>query len=141
MRSPKRSPSEQGSVAVEAVVLASVVMIFVLLAVALGRYEATRAQVIGAARAGAVAASVVSSADFASSAASSAATPDLMGSGASCTRTTVLTDTRKFKPGGSVSVTATCTVGLSDLGVPGLPGEATVVVTQVAPIDPYREVP
>jgi Flp pilus assembly protein TadG len=140
MRTPKRSPSERGSVAVEAVVLTSVVMIFVLLAVACGRYEATRAQVTGAARAAVEAASVVPSADQAQSAANSAATPDLMGSGASCTSTSVFTDTRNFKPGGSVSVTVTCTVGLSDLGVPGLPGEATVEVTQVAPIDPYREV-
>jgi Flp pilus assembly protein TadG len=140
MRARKGSPSEQGSVAVEAVVLASVVMIFVLLAVACGRYEATRAQVTGAARAAAEAASVAPSANQASSAANSAATPDLMGSGAPCTSTSVFTDTRRFKPGGSVSVTVTCTVGLSDLGVPGLPGEATVEVTQVAPIDPYREV-
>ncbi len=140
MRTPKRSSSEQGSVAVEAVVLASVVMIFLLLAVAFGRYEATRAQVTGAARTAVEAASVVPSAYQAPSAASSAATPDLVGSGASCTHTSVLTDTREFEPGGSVSVTVTCTVELSDLGVPGLPGAATVEVTQVAPIDPYRGV-
>ncbi|MGO9341308.1 MAG: TadE/TadG family type IV pilus assembly protein [Acidimicrobiales bacterium] len=140
MRTPERSFSEQGSAAVEAVVLTSLLMIFVLLAVAFGRYEATRAQVAGAARAAADAAAVVSSADMASSAASSVATPELEGSGASCTRTTVSTDTREFVPGGYVSVTVTCTVGFSDLGVPGLPEETTVAVTQVAPIDPYRAV-
>lgn len=120
--------------------LTSVVMIFALLAIALGRYEATRAQVIGAARAAAEAAAVVPSATQAPSAASAAAIPELTGNGASCKRSTVSTDTWRFAPGSNVSVTVTCTVELSDLGVPGLPGEATVVVTQVAPIDPYRAV-
>jgi Flp pilus assembly protein TadG len=134
------SRSEKGSAAVEAVVLTSVVMIFVLLAVALGRYEATREQVIGAARAAAEAASVVSSDNLAASAASSAATPELIGSGASCARSTVSTNTQDFVPGGEVIVSVTCTVELSDLGVPGIPGQAIVTITQSAPIDPYRAV-
>lgn len=56
----------------EAVALTSVVMIFVLLTVAFGRYEATRAQVIGAARAAAEAAAVVPSASLAQQAAAAA---------------------------------------------------------------------
>ena len=120
--------------------LAATVMIFVILAVAFGRYEATRTQVIGAARSAAEAAAVMPSMYQASSAASAAAAPELTGDGASCTRSHVTTNTQDFKPRGDVSVTVTCTVQLSDLGVPGLPGVATVVVTQVAPIDPYRAV-
>jgi Flp pilus assembly protein TadG len=115
-------------------------MVFVLLAVAFGRYEATRLQVIGAARAAAEAAAVVPSEYQAPSAASAAASPELIGYGASCESSHVTTDTRNFVPGGDVSVTVTCTVELSDLGVPGLPGVTTVVITQVAPIDPYRAV-
>ena len=134
------SGSEEGSVAVEAVLLTATVMIFVLLAVAFGRYEATRTQVIGAARAAAEAAAVMPSAYQASLAASAAATPELMGDGASCRHSHVTTDTRDFGPGGDVSVTVTCTVELSDLGVPGLPGVATVVIKQLVPIDFYRAV-
>jgi Flp pilus assembly protein TadG len=125
---------------VEAVALTSVVMIFVLLTVAFGRYEATRAQVIGAARAAAEAAAVVPSASLAQQAAAAATAPELAGNGVSCTATGVNADTHDFVAGGDVSVTVTCTVDLSDLGVPGLPGEATVSVTQVAPIDPFRVV-
>ena len=77
MTTRPRFGSEQGIAAVEAVVLTSVVMIFVLLAVAFGRYESTRAQVIGAARAAAEAAAVLPSANQASSAASAAAEPEL----------------------------------------------------------------
>ena len=124
----------------EAVVLTSVVMIFVLLVVACGRYEATRDQVIGAARAAAEAAAIVPSASLASKAASAAAAPELALNGASCKATTVTTGIQKFKPGGDVSVTVTCSVDLSDLGVPGLPGQENISVTQVAPIDPYRVV-
>jgi len=134
------SEHEEGNAAVEPVVRTAVVMIFVLLAVAFGRYEATRTQVIGAARAAAEAAAVMPSVYQASSAASAAAMPELTGDGAACTRSDVTTDTQDFVAGGDVSVTVTCTVELSDLGVPGLPGVTTMVVTQVAPIDPYRAV-
>ena len=140
MKICSNSESERASATVEAVVLTSVVMIFMLLAVAFGRYEATHAQVIGAARAAAEAASVMSSASQASSAANAAAIPELEGNGASCKSMDVSTDTQDFAPGGDVSVTVTCTVQLADLGIPGLPGAATFAVTQIAPIDPYRAV-
>ena len=86
------------------------------------------------------AAAIVPSASLASKAASAAAAPELDLNGASCKATTVTTGIQNFVPGGDVSVTVTCSVDLSDLGVPGLPGQANISVTQVAPIDPYRVV-
>jgi hypothetical protein len=38
-----------------------------------------------------------------------------------------------------VSATVTCTVSLSDLLVPGLPGSRTLTATFTSPLDPFRE--
>jgi Flp pilus assembly protein TadG len=131
---------ESGSVTVEAVVLVPVLMVFVLLAVAFGRYETTREAVIGAARAGAEAAAVMPSAQSATTAAADATLPAISGSASSCSHIVISTDTKDFKPGGEITVTVSCTVELSDLGAPGLPGRSTVTISQTAPIDPYRVV-
>ena len=66
--------------------------------------------------------------------------PSLSGPNPSCVRIVVSTNTTDFVPGGEVTVTVSCTVELSDLGAPGLPGESTVSISQAAPIDPYRVV-
>jgi Flp pilus assembly protein TadG len=137
---PSRTLRQTGSATVEAIVLVPVVMIFVLLAVALGRYEMTRAEVIAAARAAVEAGAVMPSSVEASNAASAAAAPSLGGVPRSCVQTVVRTDTEHFVPGGEVVVTVTCKVDLSDLGVPGLPGTTTIVATEDAPIDKYRVV-
>jgi hypothetical protein len=129
-----------GSLTVELVLLTPVLIIFVLLAVALGRYELAREQLIGAARAAAEAASVAPSASEASSAASSAADPELEPFGHTCRDLQVITDTNHFFPGGSVEVTVICSVDFSDLLIPGLPGSSVVRVTEIAPIDPFRSV-
>ena len=39
----------------------------------------------------------------------------------------------------TVSATVTCTVSLSDLLVPGLPGSRTLTATFTSPLDPFRE--
>jgi Flp pilus assembly protein TadG len=135
-----RKAVERGSVTVEAVILVPIVMIFVLLAVAFGRFEIVRDNVAGAARAGAEAAAVVSSPSTADGAAREAAMPALSGAGNPCVDPIIRTKTDDFIPGGTVSVTVTCSIKLSDLDAPGLPGSATVTATQTAPIDPFRVV-
>jgi Flp pilus assembly protein TadG len=141
-RSPRvtfRSQVESGSVTVEAVILTPVVMLFVLLAIAFGRYESTSAEVSAAARAGVEAASIASSPSQASLDAREAALPAI--TGGACADVSVKTDASDFQPGGQVQVTVTCSVKLSDIGAPGLPGTSTLTDTQTAPIDLYREVP
>ena len=140
MKARTQTATEAGSVTVEAVVLVPVVMIFVLLAVAFGRFELARDDVIGAARAGAEAAALVASPSQAQNAAYAAALPALTGAGDPCIDPSVRTKTDDFVPGGIVSVTVTCSVDTSDLSVPGLPATEIVTVTQTAPIDPYRAV-
>lgn len=137
---PIRPRYESGSLSVELAVLAPVLVLFALLAVALGRYEMAREEVIGAARAAAEAASLVPSAAQAAPAATSAAAPGAHGLAHTCSDLLVETDTAAFAPGGTVRVTVTCRVRFSDLSVPGFPGSTTVRSVQLAPIDPYRSV-
>jgi Flp pilus assembly protein TadG len=143
MRDGRRHPKsrQSGSLTIELVVLTPVVVLFVLLALALGRYELAREQVIGAARAGAEAASVVASAGDAQPAAFAAAAPVVANQAHSCTELSVSADTSHFAPGGSVRIVVTCQIDFSDLLVPGLPGHATVDAVEVAPIDPFRSAP
>ncbi|HUC36255.1 MAG TPA: TadE/TadG family type IV pilus assembly protein [Acidimicrobiales bacterium] len=135
-----RAGPEGGSFTAELALLAPVLMLFALLAVAVGRYELAREEVVGAARAAAEAAAVAPSAAEAQPAAASAASPAMQGLGRTCVVSNVDTDTSEFVPGGDVRVTVTCRVDFSDLLVPGFPGTTTVKAVQMAPIDPYRSV-
>lgn len=131
---------QQGSLTVELVVLTPVIVLFVLVTLAFGRYELAREQVIGAARAAAEAAAVVPSASDAQSAALAAAAPIVEGGAHSCTQLNVVAQTADFFPGGSVTVSVSCEIDLADLLIPGVPGHAEVRVAVHAPIDPYRSV-
>ena len=140
MRPNESQRREAGSAAVEAVVLLPVIMAFVLLGVALGRFETARTDLIGLAREGAEAASVMPSSAQAAAAATLVGTSGSSGIAEVCPKIVVSTNTAKFVPGGSVDVTLTCKVDLASLGAPGLSGTQDVTVHQLAPIDPYRAV-
>jgi Flp pilus assembly protein TadG len=131
---------KEGSMTVELVVLTPVIVLFALMAVAMGRYETVREQMIGAARAAAEASSVATSAGEAQSTASSAAMQSLEGVSQSCEGLQISTDTNDFTPGGSVKVSVTCEVSFADLLVPGMPGSMVIRAVESAPIDPYRSV-
>jgi Flp pilus assembly protein TadG len=133
------SDRARGSLTVELVVLTPVIAIFLLVALAFGRYSLVRQQVVGGARAAASAAAVAASPAQAQQAALAAALP-VLESNHSCTdpRVTVVSGT--FAPGGIVRVSVSCSVQFADLLVPGFPGSATVQAVQGAPIDPYRTI-
>jgi hypothetical protein len=137
----RRDDWSEGSMTVELVVLTPVIILFVLVALAMGRFELAREQVVSAARAGAEAASVVSVAGDAQSTALSVVSPDISDQVHTCADLTVVTDTSHFIPGGSVSVTVSCQIGFTDLLIPGFPGHEVVQATVTAPIDPYRSLP
>ena len=48
-------------------------------------------------------------------------------------------DVSDFQPGGQVSVSVTCTVGLSDLGLVGFPGAKSMSASAVSPLDQFRQ--
>ena len=60
-----------------------------------------------------------------------------------CTSTNVTVNAAAFNaPIGNttqVNVTVTCTVDLSDLSIPGVPGTRTITATARSPVDAYRE--
>jgi hypothetical protein len=56
----------------------------------------------------------------------------------SCAQLHVSTDTTQFTPGGSVAVTVTCSVSLSDLSGLRLPVSESLSSRFVAVIDQYR---
>lgn len=124
----------------ELVVLTPVVVLFALLAVGLGRYQAARQEVTDAAHAGAEAASIAAGSSGAGSAAQETAMAALGSQAHMCHSPIVTTDVSSFGSGGSVRVTVICHVDLSDLLVPGFPGGVSVTSMQVAPIDPFRMV-
>lgn len=130
--------SERGSATVETAVLVPVLVAFMLFALALGRYEMTRQMVAGAARAAAEATAIAPDAADAPALADASATPVLSDGRRSCASYSVFTDTAQFRPGGDATVTVSCHIDFSDLLVPGLPGSATVTITDAVPIDTYR---
>ncbi|HVC71812.1 MAG TPA: TadE/TadG family type IV pilus assembly protein [Acidimicrobiales bacterium] len=139
-RGVSRYGGHSGSLTIELTVLTPVVVMFVLLALALGRFELAREQVVGAARAAAEAAAVAPSAAGAQAAAVAAAQPVVARQVHSCTQLNVSTDTSQFAPGGDVKVTVSCDIDYADLSIPGIPGHTAVRVMESAPIDPFRVV-
>jgi len=128
---------DSGSLSVELVVLTPVLGIFVLLALALGRYELAKEEAISAARAAAQAVAVSASGAQAQTAAAAAVMPTFEGH-SPCSHVVVVTDVAAFVPAGLVRVAVSCRVDFSDLLAPGVPGATTVVAVQFASIDPYR---
>jgi Flp pilus assembly protein TadG len=135
-----RPSNDDGSLTVELVALTPVLLGLALIVLAFGRVTEARQQVVEAARAGAESAAVLPTPAAAQAGAAEAAVVGIDGRGQTCVHAQVVTDLSHFQPGGYVSVTVTCEVGLADLSIPGIPGSMTVRATSTAPIDPYRSV-
>ena len=137
---PGRRRDDRGSLTVELVVLAPVVLLVAMGTVLFGRVTEARQQVVEAARAGVEAAAVLPTGGTAQWVGSMNAVIDLVGRTHTCAHVSVSVDTGRFVPGGSVTVHVACEVLLSDLAVPGLPGSTVVRASATAPLDPYRSV-
>jgi hypothetical protein len=120
------------------VVLTPVLFVFALLAVACGRVAEAHQLATESSRAASEAAAVMSTAPSAQSAAEESAVVGGFGKTKTCADARVQTDVHDFYPGGMVTVTVTCTVDLSDLTLPGIPGSIEVSASTSAPVDPYR---
>ncbi len=138
---PRRERREAGSAAVELTLLAPLLILLLLLVVAAGRQVQARLLVDAAARQAARAATAARSPVQAARAADSTARAAVAGHPAACQTVTVTLDTGGFTPGGTVTVTVSCTVGLSDLTGLGLPGTTTITGRAASPLDLYRADP
>ncbi len=125
---------ERGSMAVEMVILAPVMLVFILLVVACGRYVGVRGDIEAASRDAVRAASLERTADAATAAADRVAAiavehPE---------RCEPAELTGEFVAGNTITVTVTCDVSYAGLGLLGLPGSKRVSASSSAPLDTYR---
>jgi Flp pilus assembly protein TadG len=129
---------ERGSVTAELVLLTPLLILLLLFVVALGRLSGARLDVDGAAAQAARAASIARDPGTATAMAQQTATAALGSDHVTCAQLTVSTDTTQFAPGGSVAVTVTCHVALSDLTGLRLPASESVSSRATSVIDTYR---
>lgn len=127
---------ERGSMSVEVVLMTPVLVLFLLLVLAGGRYVSVRADIESAARDAARAASFERTESAARAAAASAvAASDVDDSFSACAIDGV---SGQFRAGGVVSVTVRCAVSHTGLSLIGLGGARDFSATSSAPIDQYR---
>lgn len=139
------SRREEGSMAVELVMLAPVMVFVILLLVAGGRIALASNAAEAAAIAAAREASLSRTTAEAQQDANAAAQVSMSQSGYACTTLSVFIDDSGLNVPlgqvGTVSGTITCTLNLSDVALPGLPGTWTIERTASSPVDAYRERP
>jgi Flp pilus assembly protein TadG len=142
-RRGRRGPHDGGSASVELVILAPGLLMFLLLAIYAGRVAMARQSVHAAAADAARSASLARTEAVASGRATSAAEATLAAEGLRCAATRVELDTSAFRTtvgtAAMVSATVRCTVDLTDLVVPGVPGRRELTATVTSPLDTYRE--
>ncbi|MGF1662561.1 MAG: TadE/TadG family type IV pilus assembly protein [Kineosporiaceae bacterium] len=132
---------DAGSSSVELVVLVPALLGFVALVLTGGRLALATQAVEHAAATAARAASSARAAGEAGPAATDVARTTLADSPCGSTSTTVAAGGFAAAPGvpATVTATVTCTVALSDLGVPGVPGSHVISRSATSPLDTYRE--
>lgn len=138
-----RLRSDQGSAAIEAAIILPSLIMFLCLAIAGGRLVTSGAKIDAAAEDAAREASIHRTAAAAQGAAHSAAAESLNDQGITCASTTVSVNTGGLNVPvgqvGTVTVTVNCTVSLSDLLLPGVPGARTLTSTATSVVDQYRQ--
>ncbi|MCT9010283.1 TadE family protein [Streptomyces rhizosphaerihabitans] len=142
-RWPGGRRSDDGGVAVEAAIVLPSLIMFLCLAIAGGRIVTSEAKIDAAAEDAAREASIHRTAAAAQDAAHAAAAESMADQGIACAFTTVHVDTGGVSVPvgqvGTVTVTVTCTVNLSDLLLPGVPGARTLTSTATSVVDQYRQ--
>ncbi|MFI9040902.1 TadE/TadG family type IV pilus assembly protein [Streptomyces sp. NPDC053726] len=132
-----------GSAAVEAAIILPSLTMFLCLAIAGGRIVTSGAKIDSAAEDAAREASIHRTAGAAQSAAHAAAAESLDDQGIKCASTSVNVNTGGLSvlvgQVGTVTATVTCTVNLSDLLLPGVPGARTLTSTATSVVDQYRQ--
>jgi Flp pilus assembly protein TadG len=142
-RSRRQNRQEQGSATLEVVVLAPALLLLLSVLIAGARIRMAETSVDQAAGVAARAASLARSAGRADDDALDAARTVLKREGLRCSSTSIDVETGGFsEPVGSpaqVVVRVSCTVPLSDLAVPGLPGSRTLSASATSVLDTYRD--
>lgn len=143
MQRRHNSEQERGSAVMEAVIGVSAFVLLGSLVIAGGRVAITQLAIEAAASDAAREASIARTGPAAEAAGVAAASASLANQGVPCVSSRVVVDTRGFAtaPGvpASVEATVACTVDLTDVALPGVPGTLEITKTMSSPIDTYRE--
>ncbi len=133
---------DKGSVAIEAAIVVPPLIMFLCLAIAGGRLVTSGAKIDAAAEDAAREASIHRTDASAQSAAQAAAAESLDDQGIACASSSVTIDTSGLSVPvgqvGTVTVTVNCTVNLSDLLLPGVPGSKSLTSTATSVVDAFR---
>ncbi|MFJ9752308.1 TadE/TadG family type IV pilus assembly protein [Streptomyces chartreusis] len=139
----RRLRGDEGSAAIEAAIILPALIMFLCMAIAGGRIVTSGAKIDAAAEDAAREASIHRTAGAAQDAAHAAAAESLNDQGITCASTSVAINTGGLNvPVGqvaTVTATVTCTVTLSDLLLPGVPGAKTLESTATSVVDMYRQ--
>src|SRR5487761_1322739 len=119
-----RARRRRGAAAIEVAMAVPILVLLLALAVGGGRDAGAQAEVDSAATNGAQAAALASD----------------PGQALADAQSTVTVDTSDFQPGGTVSVTVTCSFSLSGIGFLGFTS-TQLSETATAPLEPYRSLP
>ncbi|GIF74192.1 MULTISPECIES: hypothetical protein [Asanoa] len=133
--------ADDGSAALETVILAPPLLAFLALAVIGMRIEVAAGAIETAAHNAARAASISRSAAEAQANAEATANESLSNQGLSCDPVVVVNTAQFARQVGTpaaVSVDITCRVSFADIAAPGMPGARTVEASFTSPIDWYR---
>ena len=138
----KRPHGDSGSATLELAILGPGLLVLLSLVIAAGRIEVAGSAVEQAAASGARDASLARSLAQAQTVAKQSATASLAEQHLTCDGLTVTVGSTGFaaSPGkpATVRVGVACSVPLSDLGVPGLPGTRTLRASMSSAVDTFR---
>ncbi|MFE0916066.1 MULTISPECIES: TadE/TadG family type IV pilus assembly protein [unclassified Streptomyces] len=137
-----RLQGDRGSEAIATAIVAPLLLMLLCTAIAGGRIVTSGSKVDAAAEDAARAASISRTHAGAESEASEAAARSLNDQGIRCASTSTSIDASGLAVPlgqvGTVTVTISCTVPLSDLLLPGMPGSKTMTSTFTSVVDAYR---
>ncbi|MER7247713.1 TadE family protein [Kribbella sp. NPDC000426] len=136
----KRRLGQRGTMALEMVILAPVLLLLFMFLLACGRYFQTSSLLESAARDGARSASQARSLPEAQGRVDQAVSTTMNQAIKSCKTTASGSITTGFVAGSPLSVEVTCTINYRDLGLLGLGGDTTITKRFTSSLDPYRGV-
>jgi Flp pilus assembly protein TadG len=137
----RRGCADDGNAALELVILAPVLLGLLGLVIAAGRTSIAQGSVEAAARDAARQASISLTSAAAQETGQASARAALMQDGLGCAPVVVINTSQFAIPSGEpamVTATVSCTVSLSNLALPGLPGSARLQASFTSPLDIYR---
>lgn len=129
---------ERGSAAAELTLLTPLLIILLLFVVLCGRMADTKLRINDVAHQAARAATIARTPSQATTDAQATADAALASAGINCQSLSVSIDTQGLRPGSTVTVTVSCTVGLNDLTMLGVPGTRTFQSSFSSPVDVWR---